>query len=502
MKPLSKSRLMAWRQCPKRLWLEVNHPELRQDSPEAQSRFDHGNEVGELARLLYDPVATGTLVETNRSDWRTSHVQTQDLLAKRQPIFEACFLTPRALCLADVLLPAKPARRKAWRMVEVKSSTRVKDYHRDDIAIQSHIAREAGLALDSVALAHVDSSWVFDGENYQGLLVEVDLTEEAFARDAEVREWVCEAHQVARKRTEPDVVTGPHCTDPFECGFIAHCRSQELEAEYPVQWLPNIRTKALKAHLEFLLAPDMREVPDSLLDPLQQRVKHCTLMGETFFDEPGALRQLKAHKTHKPPLYFLDFETVQFAVPRWEGTRPYQQIPFQFSCHHLARSGALEHREFLSLACGDPSWDLAHALIETCGDTGAILAYSASFERSRIRELAVRFPRLMPPLLAIADRIVDLLPIARANYCHPDMKGSWSIKDVLPTVAPALSYGDLDGVQHGGQAVQAYVKASDPLATPQEQDVADRQLRAYCQLDTYAMVKLWQFFAGQTHLEL
>lgn len=502
MKPLSKSKLMAFRQCPKRLWLEVHHPELRQDSPEAQSRFSQGHAVGELARELYDPLLTGTTAELLRANWKQNTLQTQNLLALRQPVFEACFLANGALALADVLLPVQAGRRKAWRMVEVKSSTSVKDYHREDMAVQTYIARESGLVLDSVALAHIDSSWVYEGEGYDGLLTEVDLTEEAFERGAEVEEWIHDAHKVTRKRIEPDESTGAHCTQPFECGFIEHCRSQELQTEYPVRWLPNIRTKALKQHLEFLIAPDVRDVPDSLLDPIQQRVKACTVSGETYFDAAGAKKQLKTLNALKPPLYFLDFETVQFAIPRWEGTRPYQQIPFQFSCHHLNGAGQLTHQEYLSLDADDPSVDLAFALIEACGTSGAIVAYSASFERKRIQELADRFPKLKTRLLAIADRIVDLLPVAQQNYYHPCMEGSWSIKKVLPAVVPELSYDALEGVQHGGQAVETYIKAIDEQTDPDKRALADRQLRAYCQLDTYAMVKLWQVFAGKTDWKL
>ncbi len=503
MRPLSKSKLLAYRQCPKRLWLEIHAPELKVESEQAQARFDQGHEVGDLARFLYDPDEVGEAIVPAFDGWENIYSKTQFLLDFSVPLFEASFEADGAMCMADVLLPTKTGRRKTWHMVEVKSSTSVKDYHRDDVAFQAYAVKAAGLPLASVAVAHVDPNWVYkDDGDYQGLLTEVDLTQEAFAREAEVGRWIEEAKTVARKRKAPDMAVGTQCKEPFECAFFAHCRSQQAQPKHPVQWLPRAQTTALKEHLAALPSQELRDVPDELLSPIQLRVKRCTLKGKSYFDAEGAAEMLRQHKAHKPPLYFLDFETVQLAVPRWTGTRPYQKIPFQFSCHYLGRTGKLSHTEFLDLSGEDPSMPLAQALIEACGSQGAILAYGADFERSRIRELAQRFPRLKTRLLAIAERIVDLLPVAQQNYYHPDMQGSWSIKMVLPCLVPSLSYDALDGVQNGGEAMAAYVKATDMLAEPAEVVSIEAQLLRYCKLDTYAMVRLWEVFAGRTDLEL
>lgn len=503
MRPLSKSRLLAYRQCPKRLWLEIHAPELKVESEQARFRFDQGQEVGDLARFLYDPDEIGESIVPAIVGWANIFRETQGLLSFRRPLFEASFEADGAMCMADVLLPVKSGRRKGWHMVEVKSSSSVKDYHLDDVAFQACVARAAGLSLVSVAVAHVDTAWVYKEEgDYRGLLTEVDLTQEAFSREAEVRSWIAAAAKVVRKRKAPDIAVGAQCKDPFECPFLAHCRSQQAQPEHPVRWLPRVQTTALKEHLAALPSQELRDVPDALLSPIQLRVKQCTLKGQRYFDASGAAEMLRQYKAHKPPLYFLDFETVQLAVPRWVGTHPYQQIPFQFSCHHLVRTGKLRHTEFLDLSGEDPSQPLAQALIEACGSQGAILAYSADFEKSRIRELAQRFPRLKTSLLAIAERIVDLLPVAQQHYYHPSMQGSWSIKQVLPSLVPSLSYEELDGVQNGGEAMAAYLAATDLFAEPEVAAPIEAQLLRYCKLDTYAMVRLWQVFAGRTDLEL
>ena len=202
------------------------------------------------------------------------------------------------------------------------------------------------------------------------------------------------------------------------------------------------------------------------------------------------------------PAYFLDFETIQFAVPIWRGTRPYQQITFQFSLHIINESGALEHIEFLDISGNDPSESFAQALIQACGDNGPIFVYSAGFETARIRELAERYPQFSDQLLAINLRVVDLLPIAREHYYHPSQQGSWSIKKVLPAVVPELRYDSLDGVQDGGMAMGAFLESIHPDTSAERRAQIEQQLLEYCKLDTYAMVRLWQVFSGRNDLRL
>ena len=496
---LSKSKLIAYRQCPKCLWLEVHRPDLREDSAATQASFEVGNTVGDIARQLYDPAGNGVLLDAQRDGFDAVFNRSTELLASDQPIFEAGFAANGALAFADVMLPGEQDGKRVWHMVEVKSSTGVKDYHRDDTAIQSFIARNAGVPLASIALAHIDSGWVYPGEeDYRGLLKECDLTPDAFSRDVEVQEWIADAHKTAVKKAEPEIGTGEQCGSPFACGFFDYCQSQEPQAEYPVYWLPSIRANALKEHIAGHPALDLRDTPDALLSELQQRVKVHTLSGEVYFDAAGAVAALKAYSL---PAYFLDFETIQFAVPIWKGTRPYQMIPFQFSLHILDKGGKLYSEAFLDLSGKDPSRAFAETLIAVCRSSGPIFVYNAGFEGARIKELAERFPEFASALLAIKARLVDLHPITKANYYHPSQHGSWSIKAVLPAVAPDLSYEALEGVQHGGMAMEAYLEAIHADTSPERKAEIDKQLRAYCGLDTFAMVRLWQFLAGRNDLQ-
>lgn len=499
LRNLSKSKLMAFRQCPKRLWLEIHKQELREDSAATQNNFAVGYQVGEIARQLYDPKGKGQLIDAQSEGFDAAFARTTELLATTQPIFEAGFCASGALAFADVMLPVKKSGKKYWRMIEVKSSTEVKDYHQDDAAIQAFVAKQAGVPLTAIALALIDKKWVYPGgDDYQGLLVENDLTAEAFSRDREVATWVADAQAITRKRTEPAIRTGSHCDDPYDCGFLAYCQSQEKPAKYPLSWLRGKKKYALTKLIENEGITDMRKVPDELLNEKQLRVKKHTLSGKMFFDAKGAAADLANHKL---PACFLDFETILFAVPIWKGTRPYQVIPFQFSLHKLSRSNKLEHQEFLDLSGKNPSKNFANSLIAACGERGPIFVYS-HFESNIIKSLAEQHPRLKQPLLAINERLVDLYKIAKQRYYHPDQQGSWSIKAVLPTIASNLDYKELDGVQDGGMAMDAYLEAISPDTGRQRKAQIEQQLLAYCKLDTYAMVRLWQFFAGRNDLEL
>ena len=492
MRILSKSKIIAYRQCPKRLWLEVHRPELREDSASTLARFQVGYQVGDVARRIYDPQGAGYLIDVKAEGFGPALTRSAKLLAEsRQAIFEAGFRTEGGLAFADVMLPEG---RTGWRMVEVKSSTSLKNYHREDVAVQVFIARESGVKVNAVAVACIDSKWVYPGgEQYAGLLAETDLTAEVAALSADVAQWMSEAQAVVARSSEPDIEVGDHCHKPFECGFCRYCHNGKPQPQFPLDWLPHL-TAARRAQLAEQGVSELRDAPDSLLNEKQRLVKDCTLNGRTFFDAAGAAADLAAYE---PPVLFLDFETIQFAVPIWAGTRPYQQIPFQFSLHQIAANGRLTHCGFLDLSGSDPSAAFIDALIDACGGASPIFSYNAGFESGRIGELAERFPARAKALLKIQSRIVDLLPVARNRYYHPSQQGSWSIKAVLPAAVPGLSYDALSGVKDGDSAMNAYLETLRPETTPQRKKEIEVALQAYCRLDTLALVRLWQYFTGR-----
>lgn len=495
MPNLSKSKILAFRQCPKRLWLEIHKPELRDDSC-AEAVFGIGRQVGEIARGIYDPENTGVTIAIGDMGHAEALALSATLLAEgKRPVFEAGLSIPGALAYADVMLPDFSNGTLRWRMIEVKSSGSIKPYQRDDLAVQSYLAARSGVPLVSASIAHIDSTFVYRGDgDYRGLLREVDLTRASVSRHDEVASWIAGAQPVAAQSEEPDIPIGPHCASPFACGFCHYCNPAPVRSAYPIRSFPNLsgwRRRAVEAED----TDDLREIPDDFLTAMQLRVKQASVSGMAYFDAAGAAADLAVHGL---PAYFLDFETAMFAVPIWRDTRPFRQIPFQFSLHVLTGTSDLKHHAFLDLSGGDPSRACAEALVSHCGDEGPVFAYHACFETRVMADLAERFPELAGALGKIIARMVDLKPIARRRYYHPSQQGSWSLKAVLPGICPDLSYGSLEGVRDGGMAVSAYQEAIASDTTPERKHELHRQLAEYCHLDTLALVRMWQVFSAAT----
>jgi len=234
---------------------------------------------------------------------------------------------------------------------------------------------------------------------------------------------------------------------------------------------------------------------EMLRNERQRRMQRVLLTGKPEL-APEAADEIKQLAY---PRYYLDFETIGFIVPKWIGTRPYAQLPFQWSCHIEQADGTLTHAEFLGVSGESPMREFAESLINAVGKSGPVLVYNAGFENCRMSELAEMFPDLAKPLEAIIARVVDLLPITREHYYHPDMDGSWSIKAVLPTIAPDLDYANLGEVNDGGMAQTAYLEVIDPATDKERRETLIADLLRYCERDTLAMVRLARFL-GQLEL--
>lgn len=481
---LSKSKTMSGRQCAKRLWLETHRRELAEVSGAMQMAFDNGHLFGDVARSL---IGEGALIE-HVDNIGLAISETTSLLRSERLLFEPAFSHQNVLSRADGLQRV----RGGWHMIEVKASTSVKDYYLEDCAVQTWVAQGTGVPIKKVTLAYVNNRFVYRGKgNYQGLLNQEDITAPVLALVPMVGQWVTELRKVLAGK-EPAIRVGKHCGTPYACPFQDYCQSQEAApAEHPVGILPH--SGGLVERMAGLGVSDLRDVPPAALkSALHHRIQQAHVSGQPYLD-PNAGRALGKLGW---PRYYLDFETIAFSVPIWKGTRPYQQVPFQWSCHHETKSGNLFHTAFLDDSGQAPMEDFAASLVKAVGKRGPVFVYNQAFEATRIKELADILPAMREPLLAIVERLVDLLPITRDHYYHPDMQGSFSIKAVLPTVAPDLDYGNLEHVQDGGMAQQAWLEmVSD--ATPAQRRAELRQgLLDYCERDTLAMVRLADFLQG------
>ncbi len=472
---LSKSRFIAGLQCPKRLWIQVHKPELIEENYGENLPILNGNEVGEMARRLFPGVLVKYDIGLSAALEKTAKlVADESVLA----IHEATFVHDGILVRADLLLRAPDG----WVLTEVKGATSVKPHYIPDATVQAWVLEGCGLKLNAVRLMHVNNQFVYQGNgNYDGLLAAEDISAQVNELLGSIPDQKA-AFVAMLNGHEPSIEMGNQCSDPYECEFCSYCQPDDLP-EYPLTVLPNLREpRKSKLMAEY---EDIRDIPEAELNNRNHlRVWRATRAGEAEINtaEAEILKELPW------PRYYLDFETIGLAVPRWKGVRPYMQVPFQWSCHIHHEDGQMEHIEFLDVSGNDPRRACAEGLVEHMGSEGILIAYNAGFEKRVIRELAEIYLDLSEPLLAMNERFVDLLPITRRAYYHPSQKGSWSIKAVLPALVPELSYSDLDGVQHGGDAQLAWMLATE--ADPKERSKIADQLLEYCKLDTLAMVRI------------
>ncbi len=475
---ISKSRFCSGLQCLRRLWWEIHDPDAPELAPGAalQAVFDRGHRVGELARERFPG---GTLVDLE--PWRVREKVEATEAALRdgaRVIFEASFAAGGVFAAIDVL---ERLRDGSWALVEVKSTLDAKPQFVPDVAVQLHAARAAGLSVRRVELMHLNRACVYP--HLEDLFVRDDLTADAEALQPGIPSQVA-VMRAALEGSLPEVAPGPHCRDPYDCPFFDRCNPPLPDDD--VGHLYNAREAAVTAWRAAGIRR-LADLPGDALSAPQRRQVRAAREGSLVVD-PGLGDALGAIAL---PVAFLDFETVNPAVPVWGGCHPYEAVPVQVSCHVLFPGGAVEHRAHLASGPGDPRPGIAQAVVRACDAARTVVAYSAGFEARCLDQLADAVPALAAPLRSIRARLVDLLPIVRDHVYHPGFGGGFGLKAVLPALVPGAGYGDLE-VADGGTAsalLEALLLAPDRLAGA-DPDRIRAQLLAYCGRDTEALVKL------------
>jgi hypothetical protein len=456
MIPLTKTEYCNALECPKILWLDRHrNTDLFREAVLAyidekiknEAVLEKGRKTGELARGYfgkYDLVP----YDANKP---TMLAETQRLVDARAPVIcEASFSYDNCFCSVDILR----CNNEEFEIVEIKSSTGPKPYYFDDMAFQYYVLSSCGYNIKKISLMHINNQYIRNGDiNIQKLFTVVDCTEEVKGKQQEVAANIKRIRETAEAETEPDAPIGEHCDKPWLCHYKKYCFRHITQ-----ETNPSIGRQPPKITID---KPAIRAFLDTL----------------------------------SYPLYYLDFETMQEIVPPFDNTRPYQQIPFQYSLHiQKEKGGETEHREFLAEAGADPRRALAERLCEDIPKDVCVLAFVMSFEKMRIKELAGDFPDLAPHLMAIHGNIKDLYaPFKKGAWYSEAQEGSASIKYVLPAMFPddpELNYNNLDLIHNGTDAMTAY--ADLPNRTPEEQERTRAALLAYCRLDTWSMVKIVQ----------
>lgn len=476
---LSKSRVMAGLQCHKRLWWTVHEPaatELALDAT-VQAAFDRGTRVGQVARE-YAP--GGVLIELPYDAYSERLSATERALGDgAAAVYEASFRADGVYVAVDILERGNPD----FRLVEVKSSTGVKDHYVADVAIQAHVLRQSGLPLGRQEVMHLNRACTYP--DLSDLFTRADVSQAVANVVGDIPRTVARQIEMLEGPL-PDVPTGPHCNTPHPCPFMARCWPN-LPAHH-VTTIYKLGRRALE--LDEQGYETIHDIPEEMpLGPIQDRqcraVRENRLVVEPTL--PHALAQCVA------PLAFLDFETVGLAIPVWNGCHPYDPVPVQFSCHVEGAEGRVAHHEWLADGPEDPRPALAARLVRACASARTLVAYNASFERQGLEHLAEAVPALARPLRALAARLVDLLPVIRDHVYHPDFGGSFSLKRVLPALVPELRYDDL-AINDGALAsleLERLLFGGAALTGEARTELRGALLR-YCQQDTWGLVRIFR----------
>ena len=478
---LTKSRYIAGRQCLRRLWLLVHEPQEHEGPPFA-SAMAASDEIGLHAHELFPG---GVLVAEEPWQHAQAVARTAALMADIAvpAIFEAAFVHDDIRIRVDVL----ERRPDGWGLHQVKSSTRVKDHHLDDIALQAHVLTQAGVPVHSAEVLHVNNAYVrgADEMDWPAYFAQVDVSEAIACRSGVVPAQLLEMRACLRLDAEPPTEPGGHCHTPHGCGFWDRCT-----ADKPADWVRRLpRLSATQAaELKALGIDAVSAIPAGFsLTAKQAIIRDATASGQPYV-APDLARLLRGFA---PPACYLDFEAMMPPIPLYAGTRPYQTIPFQWSLHAIDGDGILHHHEFLAASDGDPRRRFAETLIAALDAfAGPILVYSA-YEQTRLKDLAGHLPELGPAIEAILARLLDLLPIVRGAVYLPEFDFSNSIKSVAPALSPGFGYDDLDGVADGAAASTAFLQlAAGVISHPEHVGQLQAALLAYCRRDTLAMVEV------------
>jgi len=480
---LSKSTFIRGTQCEKSLYLYKHHYNLKDPIPTSlQAVFDQGTNIGLLAQSLF-PNGVDASPE-NHFKMVESVGKTRDFISQGQTIiYEATFLYNDILAALDILVKDDDG----WKAYEVKSSTKVSETYVKDAAIQYYTITNSGIDLKDISIVYIKNKYVKYGEvDINELFTIESVYDQVLDFLPRIPNEVKRLKNVIESTEVPKVDIGSHCTDPYDCDFKGTCWKHI--PEYSVFDISRLnKDKKFELYNQGIIRLDQIDLSTIDLNPNQVLQVQSEINGTSHID----IEEIRNFtKGLNYPLYFLDFETIGPAVPIYDGSRPYQQLVFQYSLHiQETPTSELKHREYLADPTDDPRIEFIEQLIKDCGNSGDILVYNIGFERGKLNDLIDVFPEYSNELKGIINRLKDLMiPFQQKWYYTPKMRGSYSIKSVLPALVPELSYNDLE-IKEGGTASNTFLSMVNGTFKGDVEETR-RQLLEYCKLDTFAMVRI------------
>ncbi len=483
---LTKSRYVTGLTCPKALWLKYNRPEELPETDEAtQHRFDEGKKVGELAKSLFSDGLNISELNPEKNDKKS-----RALLKKRVPLFEAGFVHKNGKCYAraDVLLPVEKDK---WDIVEVKSATSVKEEYFHDISFQKYCYESAGLKIRKCFVLHINNQYVRQGKiEVKDFFVKSEVTSEIEELMSEVPNRIKLIFKLIGMKECPEFKNGEEYHED-KSGVHNNDKFWQENPDADILDLYRGGKKAIELFNAGILR--IRDIPSSHKLNDKQRIQHKTHSNGNHHINNSEINNFIS--SLKYPLHFLDFETYNVAIPLYDGLKPYQQIPFQFSLHIIEKEGSKpKHISFIAEGSEDPRPKFLEELKEGLGTKGNLVIYNQSFEQGVLKNLAEYFPEYKKWVDSSIDRMVDLLiPFRDFSYYHPAQKGSASMKLVLP-VLTGVTYEDFE-IANGSQASLSYLfithgSYEGDKATSQEIKKVRADLQKYCGQDTEGMISI------------
>lgn len=478
---LSKSLFIKGLQCHKALLLMKTHKELRFIDNTRQAVFETGLEVGQLARKLYP---NGRNIEAEAHTFPHRLALTQQLLQDPTctTLYEAAFQFEHIFIMIDILHKGK----HGLEAIEIKSSTTEKTVFIDDLALQYYVLEGLGLSIHKLFLVHINSHYQRKKRlSIHKLFKKTEVTQKVKAQQTFVKQNLSAMRAALQNPLQTEsIAIGPHCMHPYACDFMHHCWGNI--PSYSIFNLTGVPIEE-KFKLYNQGIKHVKDIPDSVALSNSAHYQKKAEFEEIPFNKKEILAFLKGLYY---PLYFMDFEAFQRAIPLFHDTKPYQQIPFQYSLHALNSPFDLpKHISFLAEPGKDPRHSFAMALVRDIPATACVMVYDSGFEKLVIKQLADSFPHLSKPLMSLHSRIQDLMLPFQQHYLYvKEMKGSCSIKSILPALVPELNYNQL-AIANGAMASKAYAKLSG-LKDPEQIAEIKKNLIAYCEMDTFAMVKI------------
>jgi hypothetical protein len=475
---LSKSLYIRGLQCHKSLYLQKYQPELKgEPTSELEALWKSGHEVGDFARMLFPG---GVVVPFDGLTKDEQLAKTGEEIDRgTKAIYEATFSSDDVFVKADIIV-----RNRGYRdLYEVKSSTSVKEHYWDDVAVQYYVLSGCGLPINKAYLVHINNSYVRNGDIVPEELFAIqDITGVVKEKQASIPEALAGMRAMLLGKV-PKIDIGPHCEDPYPCDFMDHCWKHV--PEHSVFSLRGRGVDQWELYRQGVIK--LQDVPLDSLN-LMQRMQTEYFLDRKSHADPAKIREFL--KKVRYPLCFLDFETFNSGIPVFDGTRPYQQVPFQYSLHRIeSEGGEASHFEYLAQPGVDPRKEIAERLVSEIPEGACVIAYNMSFEKMVLRELGRSIPELRKRLNAVIEGMIDLMePFKRRDIYDWRMNGSYSLKSVLPALVPQMTYKGL-AISDGAMASEAYF-TMEAIADPAKLSRLRSALLDYCRQDTSGLVRL------------